>query len=380
MKNLLKKGLVLLSTLVLATFAFACDPMTDSSNGDSSSGGGDSSFVAKPVDGSALLFDEGMDFYTIQPSVIVSGSDKYLFYTVNSEAKGGVSSIAVRKATLTDGAWAYGEKQMILSPSEGKFDSAGVANPDVVKGNFAYAGESYSYLMAYQGYDNLNGKDNKIGFAVAKDVLGDWVKVDGIVLSSEYPTGYGVSQPSLINYDKQNKIIVFYSYDRVTYTGEALLELDASDLSNPVWGVENTLTTDGMKEGNDYVTFHDADFAYDDVSGQLYVVRNYNPANPNGCQLHSAVQVNKMELSKLLTQSAKWSIVYEKINWKQLLDENDPESMGWSYVYSGSIASDEYGYVSGATKLSIALTVTSCDQETFEYTYYQAMTECEVSV
>ena len=364
-----KRMCVIFGAWLVAALAVSCGPVA-----------GEESFEAKPVDGTPILFDEGMEFYNIEPSVVTDGDTKYVFYTVNGAPSGGKSSIAVRKASQKDGMWIYGEKTIVLLPSENSFDSESVSNADIIKGSFRYDGKDYGWLMAYQGRNTVDEKNHKIGFAVASDPTGEWTKVEGLQIESEFSAGYGVSQPSLINYDKQNKVVLFYSYDRVTYTGQALLELDASDLSAPVWGEENTLTTDGLKEGNDYVTFNDADFAYDDESGYLYVVRNYNPASTQGCKLNTAVQVNKILFSELLTSNAVWETVDEKVDWKDLLDPADKDSMGWSYVYSGSIQSDGYGYVTGAEQLELVLTVTSYDDSTFEYLYYQTLTEIGVAV
>ena len=54
--------------------------------------------------------------------------------------------------------------------------------------------------------------------------------------------------------------------------------------------------------------------------------------------------------------------------------------MGWAYVYSACIASDAYGFVDNATALDLALTVTSYDENTFDYLYYQTITEYKVSL
>lgn len=368
-------SVLILSFTMLATGCAGCGPDDD--------GGKKDVIVPKPVDGSAILFDEGMDFYNVEPSVIDEGGNRYIFYSVNEVAKENKSAVAVRKATKSEDKWVYGDKTLVLTAGESGFDMGGVSDPDVIKGNFTYNGNSYAYLMAYEGSpESGSDKNHKIGFAVSGDLLSGWVKVEGLVFSAENAAGYGLSQPSLINYDKQNKIILCYSVDRGVYTVQALREIGAANLSEPVIGIENVLTEKGLKDndGNGFTTFNNADFAYDSESGYLYVVRDRNPAAAQGCKLITAVQVNKILLTDLFTGDAKWEVVKETVNWKDLLNPDDEESMGWAYVYSACIASDAYGFVDNATALDLTLTVTSYDENTFDYLYYQTITECKVSL
>lgn len=174
--------------------------------------------------------------------------------------------------------------------------------------------------------------------------------------------------------------MLFYSIDRVTYTVEALKEMDAADMENVKWGAENVLTEKGLKDKNDFCTFNNADFAYDSASGILYVVRNQNPASSQGTKLETAVQVNKILLTDLFTATAEWSIVKEKIEWKDLRDASDEDNMGWAYVYAACIAADSYGFVDNATNFDVALSVTSYDQNTFDYLYYQTITQFNVKL
>lgn len=240
--------------------------------------------------------------------------------------------------------------------------------------------KTYSYLMAYQGCDNANAKNHKIGFAVADAPDGEWVKVENLTVESAVPTAYGVAQPSLINYDKQNKIVLCYSHDWGDHTGQMLREVIVGEGSALVVGPENALATDGLKDGADAITFNNADFAYDSTSGYLYVVRDFNPVADKGCKLNTAVQVAKIPFADLFTDTATWEIVDDKVNWKDLRDKNDVEKMGWVYAYSACIQADAYGFVDGAKALDLAVTVTSYDESTLEYLYYQTITECTVAI
>lgn len=100
---------------------------------------------------------------------------------------------------------------MIIERSASGWDSAHIENPDVVKGSFGYRGETYSYLMAYQGNDAKTEDNYSVGLAVAKDPLGEWTKVGETAVLSYDKTGYGsafgIGEPSLVSFDKAGRSI-----------------------------------------------------------------------------------------------------------------------------------------------------------------------------
>lgn len=378
----INKILSILLCALIALGVTACTPIVDSSKDSSGGGNVDNPFVAKPVDGIAPLFDEGMDFYNIQPSILYEGETMHVYYTVNKTAGSNDSVIAYRKGSLENGEWTFGEKKISLEKgAEGAWDSASISNCDVVKGEFAYNGESYSYLMAYQATNNNNEKNYQVGFAVAKTADGEFVKVGNapVVAYDDTALGYswGIGQPSLVNYEG-GKVYLFYTMGDAIATQTYVSELDASNL-NDIKGLNaySSIATDGLLENNIYVMLNDADFAIDKTNGILYVVRNYNPAATSAPSLNTAVQVAKVALADLYKPNCVWEIIDEKVN---LLDLATDETGGWERVYSGCIISDVYGNVSGATSLELGLTVTSWDNATKDYTHYQTIISYELSL
>lgn len=341
-------------------------------------------FVSKPVVGTPILFDEGMSYYNASPSVVQeSETTRYIFYTVNKTADKDDTVIAVRKADMVDGAWNYGEKKIILSGSESGWDSTFIANPAVVKGAFALNGENYSWLMAYQGTNTNTQGNYNIGLAVAKEPLGEWVKVgtSPVIEYDEEGFGdaYGVGEASLVSYDKEGKVYLFHSMGDMLTTGIYVCELDAADLSNIKGATrQNAVTNFGLVDpGAAVPTFADTDFKLDSESGMLYAVRNYYPVAATAPNLPIAVQLISMPLADLYKANSEWTVIEEQIND---LDLSTAENDGWERVYSACIVGDEYGRVDNATSLELNLTVTSYDKETFEYLYYQAITSCTVTL
>ena len=161
-------------------------------------------FTPKPVDGTELLFDEGLEYYNTAPSVVnVDENTKYVFYTVNKTAGGTDTAIAARKAEKGNDGWIYGEKKILLEGTKEGWDGTHIANPAVIKGSFKMAGETYSWLMAYQGNDAKEEKNYSVGLAVAKDALGEWIKVGTSPVipydSVSFGSAYGIGEPSLVS-------------------------------------------------------------------------------------------------------------------------------------------------------------------------------------
>lgn len=349
----------------LLCIAVGCGPTEEAGQGS-----------AKPIDGTPILFDETTDYYNIAPSVVEEGNVRYIFYAVNATAGQTDTAIAVRRAEKSGDNWSYGDKKVIVQTSESGWDSAHIANPDVIKGTFGYNGETYSWLMAYQGNGTDAENNYSIGLAAAKDPLGEWVKIgnDAVIKydSAGYGTAFGIGEPSLVSYDKAGKVYLFHTMGDMYTTGVYVAELDCTDLG-AIKGasVSNAVTNFGLTDpGAAVPTFSDTNFKLDETSGTLYCVRNYSTA-AMAPVLPTAVQVIKMPMADLYAVNAEWEEVETQIND---LDLSTDTLDGWERVYSACIVGDGYGRVDGAEALELALTVTSFDRKTYEYRFYQAIT------
>ncbi len=350
--------------------------------GDEGEGGGNETpFTPKPVDGIPLAFDDGTSYFSVDPSAIVEDGKMYLFYTTNPDAgvKEG-SSVALRIGTQENGAWTFGERSVVLTPTEGTWDAGSVSNADVVKGKFALGGKEYAYLMVYQGCSGLSELNHNIGAAVADSPEGPWVKLPEPVIrydSSKDGAFWGVGQPSLVSYDHEGKVYLFYTKGEQLKTGQMVAEMDFSDCSAvtgansayalPVRGLQDAVTTE--------VVFSNAGFA--SLGDEFLCSRDVNPTATMAPKVANAVQVSRIAADDFYTLSGEWEIVEERIN---LLDLATDDTNGWQRVYSSSVLKDAYGEAYGEGSVTVLATVTSFDVKTREYIWYQGIILYELEI
>ena len=356
----MKKWVVLILSLLLCPTAVSCAEQK-------------SAFQAKPVDGIPLAFDDGTEYYSVSPSVIVENDEMYAYYTSNKTAHKRDGAVALRKASLKNGEWEFGERQIVLEASETGWDAGSVGDADVVKGNFGYQSKTYSYLMAYQGCADKSERNQQIGAALAERPEGPFIKLpEPIVQYDASVSGYawGVGQPSLISEDNGGKIRLYYTVGEESFTYTMTAELDCSDCGN-IKGAESAfmMPVQGLSDGvRNETVFNNAGFA---KSGDmLFVVRDFNPVAAIEPTVSTAVQLARMSVADVYSVDCAWTVLDERINDIDLAGEGDLN--GWQRVYSASVVKDGYGNVYGAN-VTLALTVTAFDEQTREYRYYQGI-------
>ncbi len=226
--------------------------------------------------------------YNYCPSVMqMADGTAYIYYCTNKDSNRVIDYIGCRKGTRqSDGNILWGYEKIVLSPTEGSWDAMHTCDPSVVAGDFNYNGENYKYLMAYLGCTSTDNQENKIGFAVAKTPEGPFLKVgnspfiDFTKESGVNAFQWGVGQPSLINFDKQSKIILFYTKGDKNGTRTIAEEWELSNLNSPVRNTSVPLSVSGLTNllgGGDII--NNADFAYDSVKGRFYASSDCHP-NP----------------------------------------------------------------------------------------------------
>lgn len=289
--------------------------------------------------------------YNYCPSVIVEDDGTaYMYYCTNSPASTVVDYVACRVGTDKDGdgAYSWGDEQIVLKPGKKDNPTSGwdyehVCDPSVIKGEFTYKGENYSYMMAYLGCKLTNSKDNETGIAVAKSATGPFVKIDANpIVDFDYDPAvttnqWGAAQASLVNKGTGGKVWLFYTYGG-SQTVIKVSECDFSNLDAPVIGEPKTLTLNGLKtiSGGTDTWFNNADFAYDAKSNRFIVASDCHPLpqsddHPNN--VAKAFRIMYIYADKL--ETGTWT------NYKQVGEAQT----GFARNHNVCLARDAYGNI-----------------------------------
>lgn len=375
--------------LLLAFALAACGGGTkpapdDGGNGGNNGGGEQPKFERKNDYGLPAIFDEEQGYFNSAASVFEENGVRYVYYMANETKNQAEASVFVRKAEKADGKWSYGERKKLLGKSASGWDSAEIGAPDVVKGVFGYNGESYSYLMAYQGTETA-GKNYSIGFAVAKTPDGEWIKT-GVQPAIAYDADVhgdfvGFAGPALINNDKAGNIKVFYTYADAFGSYPAFSDLDCSDLGAiPAFGFA-IVSTDGMIDGGDTVIFGNGDFAMDSETGMLYAVRDVYPLSVGAPATATKVELCKIDAESIYkVEPGEWSSVKTITDMDTDVENDGDGNLGWERIYAAALVSDEYGYIDGASAIECIFTASATEQQNEAYAYTPSLHAFTVSL
>lgn len=353
-------------------------------------------FNQKPISGIDAMFDESLGYYNESPSVIEENGLRYVYYTKNvTKDKDEKESIVVRKGEFKDGKWKYNSSSVALSPSNDGWDSAKVFQADVVKGKFVFDGKSYSYLMAYSGTDSLTSrKGAQIGLAVSETPTGVFKKISDkpfVIWDTKDYSQHGelltngACEPSLINYDGNSQIIMFYSlFNPITSHSckYVLLDLssDLKNLSSRNSERGNLLSKEGIQDMSTDPACISADFAISEDKKILYAVRDYYPVPAISPAVAEAVQMLSapFEILKetISDTSPKWKIINDKISALDTAVWDDDDKMGYDRIYSACIISNENGYV--GKNVNISFTSCALASSLAEYKYSSMIHEFNV--
>lgn len=300
--------------------------------------------------GDSEVFSNGIPmpktgYYMKDAEVLQDDDARYLVYTTNKTEYEEDNIIVICKGEETVDGWEYGAPVTVLEPSEEGWDQY-LGSASVTQGIFNLNGETYNYLMAYQASDEYECLASSIGLAVAKEIQGEWIKVgDEPIIeynASEYgATMAGCYSPSVINYDRQSGIRIFFThadkFGHFTYFWDA----DLSDLSNIV-GYKAVLTVHGaVADGGNVTMFPNADFAYDSINNVFYAAKDYYPLSAMIPKLSERFQVLHIAEEELYTTDKLTGWVDDF-----LLDDIDLElELNYERAYSPCIVSDMYGHM-----------------------------------
>lgn len=321
------------------------------------------------------LFAEDVEkegyFYNYCPSVLqVDENTRYIYYCANQTPNVVVDNIAMRKGIKIGENWYYGPKSYPVSPTLYTWDHEHDCDPAVVMGEYAYNGETYSYLMAFLGCARQDCQVNEVGLAVSKTPEGPWVKCDEInpiahyVYDFNYPEAFqwGYGQPSLINLDKKGRVILAYTCGTPSGSYVQLGRWDLSNLNEPVKEFESVVPLKGMTEFNSTTQapcITNADFAYDFTNKRLYMVCDGHPLDTVN-QPDFITQALYVGYLQDLTDedSAPGDIIknYDGRPWKTV-GFVTPEMTGYQRNHNGCIIRDGYGGTLYEDRLPVAYAV-----------------------
>ncbi len=287
--------------------------------------------------------------YNYCPSIMqVDENTAYIYYCTNQTSKNVTDYIGCRKGTRNaDGSWSWGSESIVLSPSKSTlfnkpWDSRHACDPSVIKGKFAYNGEEYSYLMAYLGCKSNDSQDNKVGLAVSKTPDGQFIRVgDAPFIDFEYEGSadiweWGVGQPSIINIDKESRVMLFYTRGDRDGTRTIVEEWDLSDLNAPSRISSEKLSAKGLKTltGSQDI-MNNADFVYDAGTGRYYAASDCHP-NPSDAPdfISSHFRVTYFDYTGSFTS----------FTWKTLSTVG-PDQTGFARNHNVGVLRDEYGHL-----------------------------------
>ena len=328
----------------------------------------------KPFLEDGMMFDEEGDFVTIYnycPCVIVDGEDAYVWYCSNKKSGSHGDHIAYRRGKYINGELYWGEKQILFGPTEGTYYSGNICDPDVIKGEFKYKGETYNWLMTILGCTTVDNSSNMFGFKVAKSPDGPWIdvpEVSPLYDFYDYFPGYvwdgasqstfnwGWGQSSLISVDQKGKVMLFYTGRSAT--GQKYEYWDFSDLENPKMLYETNVTVKGLTQ-IDGVTpdnMCNAQFMYDQFNDDMYVVCDVHPFD------QFEVPTNLPKLSRVYrlenaTKGGEMGAFFanNKNTWQPVMNI-DKQLTGFFRNHNCCFFRDPYGWMLNKDKLEIAYT------------------------
>lgn len=316
----------------------------------------------------------------IKEADIIQESDtvRYLVYTTNGEVAEEDNVIAVRKGELGEDGWVYGEEKIAVSGSEDGWDMF-IGSASIVKGEFAYGGESYSYLIAYSATTRDDGMSNSIGLAVAKEADGEWTKVGSAPVVEYKSEIYGVGMagcyaPSLINVNKQSGVRMFYTYADAYGHFAYFWDADLSNL-DAIHGISAQAPNNGNLSGGDGETMiPGGDFCYDAENGDIYMVKDYSPAASTIPQYADRIEIASIAEEEIFTTDILngWSSIalYDTIDLEL-------EDLGFARAYGACIVSDAYGHILSNEALEVVYTTCA---EGGEYLCSQQLLTLSVSL
>jgi hypothetical protein len=318
-----------------------------------------------------MLFDHGKmgesQYYNYAPTIFEENSKRYVYFCSNYIEGNITDVIGYREGVQDDnGKWVYTEYDYVFGPTADTWDSRHTCDPSVIKGNFKYEENDYTYLMAYLGCVTSNNQMNEVGLAVATSPGGPWIKTDLINPIAHYVkldnTGFqwGYGQPSLVSVDKQSKVLLFYTVGNGVATYTQVERWDFSNLNAPIKEAEKIVTSNGITMrtgGSSFIS--NADFAYDPVKKRIYGIMDDRPFDSDMPDFISSANAFAYfsEFSSVEGYEPGNTLFAPMGQAWSIISRVDESVSGYPRNHNMGILTDEYGWVIDPDNIEVVFAV-----------------------
>lgn len=344
--------------------------------------------------------DVDIRIYNYAPTILQEGENiRHVYYCSNKYTAPNNASldidgddfvtdyVAYRKGIKHDGEWYWSQKEYLMGPILGS-STEGEHNcdPNVIKGEFKYAGETYSYLMAYLACSRRDNQYNHISLAVANAPNGPWVKCTAVNPFREYTdTGvpeemkkssylWGNGQASMVSVDKKGRVLIFYSAIKPFYvssgdywqhkTTTTVERWDLSNINNPIMEFQvESMPNTGIKRFDKRISsVTNGDYAYDSIKNRIYFVGDGQVVDGLGASgapiawVENKNKTNATEVGDVFKEytSSEWS--NSGVHWNTIGYANPSDTQHYTTAHNTAIIRDEYGWLLESDKIEVAIT------------------------
>ncbi|MGI2296975.1 hypothetical protein [Paenibacillus sp. GXUN7292] len=339
------------------------------------------------------MFSDADLIYNYCPAPVCTDEETmYVFYCANTQPGLVIDDIYARKGKLRDGLWEFGEKFRVLEPSRLGWDCIHVCDPDVIKGEFHYKGETYNWMMVFLGCDIHYSYHNQIGIAFAKQIEGPYIKYDANpIVAYEEMFHWGAGQPCILSLDGKGKFRMLYTksiheYERRMHITKTFWrDLDFSNADNPIIGEEvlmheggvwnatlndqadeqissdiNQQTSEGYNPDPNVSIFNPS-ILWDRQTDCYYLTREGTPFDKDRVPgfISSYVQLLVIPREKFERNEGGWQVLY---NYSE-------KDTGFPRNHNAGLIKNDYGWRMPGTALSTAVTVSKLHPTHFLWTY-----------
>jgi hypothetical protein len=321
--------------------------------------------------------------YNYCPAAFEENGVRHIYYCTNTKPREVTDSIAYRTAVFTNGKWAYSNENIVLEHTKHwvGWDTVHVCDPDVVKGQFTYQGEDYSYLMAYLGCTTTNNQNNEIGLAVSKEPGGPFLKINEInpIVSFKRDCStpernaafqWGVGQPSLISLDKAGKVLLLYTMGGIDGTFLIAEKWNFCDLEHPLpigknWR-EQVSNAGLIGRDKRTTSLNNAEAVYEPENGNLYLIADGWPhlmpsIDEPGAPDFISATVRLLRFSPSFEEKTLEDIILRTGEWTQIA-ELTPSHTGFPRNHNAGLVHDPYGWALQSDAVDVLYSVSEVNQ------------------